>query len=979
MLKRMKWLFGGGCFLLLVLLSVPAMATTPGEISTVAGGGIGDGGAATSAGFVSPQGVAVDSSGNLYVADSFSNRIRKVAAGTGILTTVAGNGSQGFSGDGGPATSAALSRPSGVAVDSAGNLYIADNYNNRIRRVAAGTGIITTVAGNGSLGYAGDGGAATSASLWKPYGVAVDSSDNVYIADMGNYCIRKVAVGTGVITTVAGNGAPSFGGDGGLATSASLYYPTDMTVDSAGNLYIADSGNHRVRKVAAGTGIITTVAGTGTQAFSGDGEPAASASLYYPYGVEVDSAGNLYVADTYNHRIRKVAVVTGIITTVAGIGTSGFLGDGGPAASASLNMPFKAVVDASGNVFILDGYNFRIRKVDSGAGIITTVAGNGKQTPDFNGDGGEATAASLNTPFDVTVDSAGNQYIADSYNQRIRRVAAGTGIITTVAGDGTAGSSGDGGQATSARFNTPSAVTLDGDGNLYIADFNNQRIRRVAAGSGIITTVAGNGLSGFAGDGGQATSASLSWPSGMAIDSAGNLFIADRDNQRIRKVEIGTGIITTVAGNGSYAFAGDGGPALSASFKSPQGVAVDSTGNLFISDYYNHRIRKVNAYSGVITTVAGNGTEGFSGDDGPATSASLYSPSGVAVDIAGNLYFSDTGNSRIRKVDAGTGIITTVAGIGGTFGGDGGPATSAGISWPHGVTMDSAGNLFIADSGNHRIRKVIMQGVAAPAVITGAASSISATGATLNGTVNDFVADTTITFDYGLTASYGSSVSGGTVAAGSGKTAVHATITGLACNSTYHFRVVAVNNAGNYNGWDQAFTTGPCLLTVSILGSGGGSVNSDPAGIACASGSSSGCTNSFTNGIPITLRALADWKSTFTGWSAPCNGTGNCTITLNGSGGVSASFAAIHRVRITGASQADYASLQDAYDQAVSSDSLRAKAYTFSENLLVNRPVTFTVDGGWSDNFLEIVGTTTLLGKMTIRQGKATVRKLIIR
>ncbi len=271
-----------------------------GIISTYAGGGVDDGDAATAASINNPGSVAVDTAGNVYIADSDHNRIRKVSASTGIITTIAGNGSLGYSGDGGAATAAGLYYPYGVAVDAAGNLYIADTGDNRIRKVSASTGIITTVAGNGSAGYSGDGAAATAAELDKPFGVAVDAAGNLYIADTCDNRIREVSASTGIITTVAGNGSPYYGGDGGAATAAGLAFPEGVAVDAAGNLYIADSYDNRIRKVSASTGIITTVAGNGSPATTAaTAGLATAAGLYNPYGVAVDAAGNLYIADTW--------------------------------------------------------------------------------------------------------------------------------------------------------------------------------------------------------------------------------------------------------------------------------------------------------------------------------------------------------------------------------------------------------------------------------------------------------------------------------------------------------------------------------------------------------------------------------------------------------------------------------------------------------------------------------------------------------
>ena len=337
----------------------------------------------------------------------------------------------------------------------------------------------------------------------------------------------------GDINTVAGTGTPGFSGDEGPATAAKLQQPYGVAVDGSGNLYIADASNHRVRKVN-GSGTITTVAGIGSAGFSGDGGPATSAELSDPYGVAVDGSGNLYIADTLNHRVRKVDG-SGTITTVAGTGTAGFSGDGGLATSAELDGPWGMAVDGSGNLYIADQGNSRVRKVD-GAGTITTVAGT--ITTGFSGDEGPATSAELFYPEGVAVDGSGNLYIAEHSNERVRKVN-GSGTITTVAGTGTAGFSGDGGSATAARFNAPYAVAVDGSGDLYIADYFNQRVRKVN-GSGTITTVAGIGSAGFSGDGGSATSAQLNGPIGLAVDGASNLYIADLANQRVRKVEVDT-------------------------------------------------------------------------------------------------------------------------------------------------------------------------------------------------------------------------------------------------------------------------------------------------------------------------------------------------------------------------------------------------------------------------------------------------------
>lgn len=330
------------------------------------------------------------------------------------ITTVAGDGTRGFAGDGGLATNAKLSDPTGLAFDSTGNLYVADQLNARVRMVNP-SGNISTLAGNGSEGYSGDGGPATNAQLNYPIGMAVGSANGVYVSQYQNSVIRKIA-SDNTISTVAGNGSFSYSGDGGPATDAALSYVQGVATDSAGNLYIVDAGNQRIRKVDT-SGIISTVVGTGVPGFSGDGGLATAAQLRDPARIAVDRAGNLYITDAGNRRVRKVTT-SGMISTVAGNGTAGFSGDGGPATSAQLRLPYGLAVDESGNLFITDLEDHRIRKVDT-SGVITTIAGDG--TPGFSGDGGPAATAQLNIPIDLAVRGA-DLYVSDAVNQRVRRI-----------------------------------------------------------------------------------------------------------------------------------------------------------------------------------------------------------------------------------------------------------------------------------------------------------------------------------------------------------------------------------------------------------------------------------------------------------------------------------------------------------------------------------------------------------------------------
>ena len=658
-------------------------------ISTVAGGApiptpsiaanaeIGDSKSVTS--------VAVGPTGDIYFS-GYGHAVYKIDS-RGMLTRVAGNGRLGFSGDGGSATTAQLDTPYIFGRDNDGNLYVRDTYNNRIRRIDP-TGIITTVAWtfDGSEVFAGNGGlSALSSSGWGTAPTVDTTTGAIYIYEGNKYRIRRISK-SGVITTVAGNGTQGYSGDGDLATAAQLTGPiVGMAIDVGGNLYFGD--NHRIRRVAA-NGIITTVAGTGTQGYSGDGGPATTAQLTGPGSLAVDLTGNVYFGDS--NRVRRITT-NGIVTTVAGTGGYCDLGDGGPATAAGLIGINGLAADVMSNVYIAE-YN-RIRKVATN-GIITTVAGNGGCC--YSGDGGPATNAQLNLLEGATADRSGNVYIADTFNNRIRKVAT-NGIITTVAGNGTPGFSGDGGPATSASLHRASGVAADEFGNLYIADADKHRVRKVAA-NGVITTIAGNGTPGDSGDGSQAINAQLQSPSKIAVDAAGNLFI--RVGHRIRKIAT-NGIITTIAGNGNPGYSGDGGPALNAQLNFVGHFAVDVEGNLYLPDFFNNRIRKV-ATNGIITTVAGNGNPGYSGDGGPATNAQITEPRGVALDAAGNLYIAEF--RRIRKVSA-NGIITTIGGSGAYgYSGDGGPALDAKFRDVVSISVDAIGSIYLAERLNNAIR-----------------------------------------------------------------------------------------------------------------------------------------------------------------------------------------------------------------------------------------------------------------------------------
>ena len=680
-------------------------------VSTVAGGSVPPTPvAALNTALTQPQRVTVDGSGNVYF--TAANAVFKMS-GSGIVTLLAGTGRMGYAGDGGPAVQAQLNNPQGVAIDFKGNIYVADTGNSLIRSITT-DGNINLYAGyvvNGqpTFGWNGDGGPANLAQLHLPAGIAVDGGGNLYIADSANNAIRKITT-DGVIHTIAGLGplAPGFFGDTGPATAANLDGPLDVTLDSSSNVYIADTNNANVRKITS-DGNIFTIAGSTTIAsnvitiafgYSGDGGAATSAKLAGPAGVAIDSTGLLYIATYADNRIRQVGK-NGNISTFAGNSGYGFAGDGGPAINAQLAAPRGICVDSSGNLYLADHWNNRVRKI--AGGNISTIGGNG--LANFGGDNGAAISAQMSAPAGVVVDKAGNIYISDFLNNRVRMVSP-NGIITTFAGNGLSGFSGDGGSATSAQLSQPAGLALDSSGNLYIADSNNSVVRKVTQ-AGIISTVAGTGgVLGFSGDGGPATQAKFMAPFGVAVDSAGNLYIADYYGW-IRKVTASTGVITTLGGNGTTGYSGDLGPAAAATFYNPTGVAVDNSGNIYVADSNNGAVRVI--ANGIISTIAGNGTLAYTGDGGPALFAQFSQLTSVAVDAQGNVYVADTSNNAIRLFPLG-GTVSTIAGNGTQgYAGDGGPATVAQVNGPRALAVTAAGNVYFTDTGNNSVRLLTRQ------------------------------------------------------------------------------------------------------------------------------------------------------------------------------------------------------------------------------------------------------------------------------
>jgi uncharacterized protein (TIGR03437 family) len=626
------------------------MATeAPYFIDTIAGGGdIGDGGPARAAQLGAVEGLAVDSAGNVYVADSLDNRVRRIDAGTGIIETIAGDGHAGGAGDGGPALAAQLRQPYGLAVDGAGNVYIADLGNRRVRKVSPDGTIVTVAGGGDSAGWP-----ARTVNLAGPRNVAVDRGGNLYVSDFAGHRVYRVTP-VGGIEVVAGTGVPGYSGDGD-AHSATLDGPAGLAAAPDGSLYIADSGNRRIRRVFEGR--IETVAGGDT----------ATLELVTPTGIAVDALGNLYIVDVGAGAIyrllvsgdvnvltdqtdeelvvRDVAVgpmriylgggmtvstldVHGEPVRFAGDGSFGRFGDGIRATEASLDGPIGVGLDIFGNVLIVEEAGRRVRKVN-GAGRVTTVAGNG----------------ALTDPVAATGDRWGRIWIADYLGNQVLCVLT-DGSVHAVAGNGERGYSGDGGPARLARLNRPRGVAVDDAGNIYIADSGNHRLRRVSP-EGEIVTIGGTGVRGFSGAYGPANEALFDTPAGLALDERGSLYVADKGNHRVRKIRT-DGFVIPVAGNGLPGFGGDGADARLASLHEAADVAVDDDGNVWIADTNNHRIRRVRP-DGVIVTAAGAGHGAFGGDGGNARYAALHFPSGIAA-RDGSVYVADLQNSRIRKL-----------------------------------------------------------------------------------------------------------------------------------------------------------------------------------------------------------------------------------------------------------------------------------------------------------------------------------------
>jgi uncharacterized protein (TIGR03437 family) len=611
-----------------------------GTVTVVAGNGVrgfsGDGGDALRASFDQPRGVAIDKSGNIYIADGRNHRIRRVTP-AGIVTTVAGNGEFGVSGDGGPGTAAAVD-PWKITLDAAGNLYIADYNNSRLRRLGT-DGILTTIGGNGKTIYSGDGQPARD-SAFVPFDVHVDSANRILVTDLINYRVYRIGA-DGIINTIAGTGIRGYSGDGGPAASAMVTNVAGVTTDTAGNILLADTSNRRVRRINA-AGIISTIAGGSNAPVTTTPGDVTRANLGLITTITFDQQGRLYLADSDDPRFLLISADGRFVSKIAGNGKFKELLPRTPASLVTMTEPLGLAIAPNGTVYYSENGGHRVAKVEAD-GAVTRVTGNGVNSCCIDG---PADLGRVSFPAGLALAPDGSLIIADANSQKIRRVA--NGVISSIAGSTfVSGFSGDGGPAVDALINYPSGIVVDPAGNIIFSDRDNHRIRRIDT-RGVITTIAGDGKEAYSGDGGRATEASLNFPTALAFNPAGELLIADYGNQRIRAIS-STGIIRTFAGTGVIASNGDGRPAIEAAIRYPYGLASDPRGNIYITQDGSGVIRRIDP-NGVISTFAGVFFWGFAGDGGSPLAASFSRPLGIAAAANGDVYIADTQNNRIRVV-----------------------------------------------------------------------------------------------------------------------------------------------------------------------------------------------------------------------------------------------------------------------------------------------------------------------------------------
>ncbi|UEG50679.1 hypothetical protein LK994_04230 [Ferruginibacter lapsinanis] len=738
-------------FTIFLFSAIITFSISNGQIITTKAGNFqnsmffGDNGDALLASLNASGGMAMDNKNNLYIASN--DWIRKIDATTNIITTIAGTGVAGSSGDGGLAVNAQIN-PISLAIDKNNNIYI-NNAGDQIRKIDAITNIITTLAGiAGSTPFSPltqDGASAKTGYFYRIRQIAIDSFGTIYFTEPHKSRIRKIDT-TSIVATVTGTGIRGNSGDGGVATNAQVGSPYGITVDKNGTIYFSDADYFIIRKIDPVTHIINKVAGiAGTYAYAGNNGPANLSSLAIVNGfLSSDSSANVYMVDDGNFCIRKINASDNTITTIAGPGPYKFIyyGDDSLATNASIMAQRHLTASQSGVIYFYDNSR-RIRKIDPITQIISTSAGNGGYT----GDGVVATNTLLNMPMGLAIDPAYNMYITDINNYRIRKVDPISGIISTIAGVGSIGFSADGTLATEAKINIPSSymghnILSDHSGNIYFIDNGSAMVRRIDAATNIITTVAGTGTKGYSGDGGIATAANINARS-ITMDKVGNLYITGE--YRVRKIDTATKIISTIAGTGIDGYSGNGGIATAANID-PYDISVDKHNNIFIAELFDSvYIRKIEASTNIITPIAGNGRQGTSGNGGLAINATMQ-PFNIWVDDSDYVYLSADINGNIRRIDPVTNIITLIAGTmtpGCT--GDGGSVLNANIN-PSSITLDIYGNIYMADGNNNVVRKITY---ASPPLFNIKAGSWSDPSVWSNNQIPD--SDQTIILKYDIT------------------------------------------------------------------------------------------------------------------------------------------------------------------------------------------------------------------------------------
>jgi trimeric autotransporter adhesin len=674
-------------------------------------------------------GVAVTSSGTVYIADPTNSVVEEVTP-SGQLSVIAGRPGVRAAPTAGPATGSDLDQPEGVAADDSGDLYIADTGNDVIEKVTP-SGTLSIIAGVAGQAGTPTAGAATSSKLDEPQGIAIDSSGDVFIADTENDLVEKVTSG-GTLSILAGKvgqfGAPT----PGPASSSKLNLPGGVAVDGSGNLYIADTDNGLVEEVTSGT--LSILAGKVGQFGAPTPGPASSSDLWGPSGVAIDGSGDLYIADYQNSVVEKVA--GGTLSILAGESSHAGLPTPGPASSSDLGNPMALALDGSGALYIADATNNLVEKVSSG-GTLSVIAGDGPlggaPTP------GPAASSALGSPVDVATDAGGDLYIADTGNNVIEKITP-SGTLSIVAGDGQAGPPTPG-PATSSGLSDPSAIAVDNQGNLYIADPLDYVVEKVTPG-GTLSIIAGQVGQIAPPMPGPATSSDLA-PFGLAVDGSGDVYIADdiatSTTTAAYVLEVTpSGTLSIVAGTGLIG-SPTAGPATSSEFDFPAGLAVDGAGNLYISDVYANVVAKVTP-AGTLSIVAGSGQLGAP-VPGPATSSPLNNPGGIAVDGSGDLFIANTGSNDVLAVSPSE-TLSILAGSGNIGPPTPGPASASALNGPLGVAADANGNVYIADATNDDVEEVF-SGITTPTPTTGTTTETT-TGTTTGPTTGATTPETQI-------------------------------------------------------------------------------------------------------------------------------------------------------------------------------------------------------------------------------------------